>query len=242
MNHAGEITPLVAMVRPHVAIVTNVSPVHLEFFPSVEAIADAKAEIFLGAGAGRRGDRQPGQPALRAARRRCSTLSRRARLDLRGARARRRPAAGAHRRAEPLDRQGAHRGPRDQLPPGRARPSPRRERAGGSARRPRGRRRSRRRRHIAGVLPGRQGSRRTHPYRDGGRPVHADRRELQRQPRLDAGCAAARRHAAAAARRPSHRRPRRHARVGRDLARPARPRWRTISSRRASTTFSSLVR
>ena len=48
MNHAGEITPLVAMVRPHVAIVTNVSPVHLEFFPSVEAIADAKAEIFSG--------------------------------------------------------------------------------------------------------------------------------------------------------------------------------------------------
>ena len=48
MNHAGEITPLVAMVRPHVAMVTTVAPVHLEFFPSVEAIADAKAEIFSG--------------------------------------------------------------------------------------------------------------------------------------------------------------------------------------------------
>ena len=48
MNHAGEITPLVKMVRPHVAIVTTVEPVHLEFFGSVEAIADAKAEIFLG--------------------------------------------------------------------------------------------------------------------------------------------------------------------------------------------------
>jgi UDP-N-acetylmuramoyl-tripeptide--D-alanyl-D-alanine ligase len=48
MNHAGEITPLTAMVRPHVAIVTTVAPVHLEFFPSVEAIADAKAEIFSG--------------------------------------------------------------------------------------------------------------------------------------------------------------------------------------------------
>ncbi len=48
MNHAGEITPLVAMVRPHLAIVTTVAPVHLEFFPSVEAIADAKAEIFSG--------------------------------------------------------------------------------------------------------------------------------------------------------------------------------------------------
>ena len=28
--------------------VTTVEPVHLGFFPSVEAIADAKAEIFLG--------------------------------------------------------------------------------------------------------------------------------------------------------------------------------------------------
>ncbi len=48
MNHAGEITPLVAMVRPHVAIITTVAPVHLEFFSSIEAIADAKAEIFSG--------------------------------------------------------------------------------------------------------------------------------------------------------------------------------------------------
>jgi UDP-N-acetylmuramoyl-tripeptide--D-alanyl-D-alanine ligase len=48
MNHAGEIAPLVRMARPHVAIVTAVEPVHLEFFASVAAIADAKAEIFLG--------------------------------------------------------------------------------------------------------------------------------------------------------------------------------------------------
>jgi len=48
MNHAGEIEPLTKLVRPHVAIVTTIEPVHLEFFPSVEAIADAKAEIFLG--------------------------------------------------------------------------------------------------------------------------------------------------------------------------------------------------
>ncbi|HEY5226540.1 MAG TPA: UDP-N-acetylmuramoylalanyl-D-glutamyl-2,6-diaminopimelate--D-alanyl-D-alanine ligase [Methylovirgula sp.] len=48
MNHAGEITPLVAMARPHVVIITTVAPVHLEFFPNVEAIADAKAEIFSG--------------------------------------------------------------------------------------------------------------------------------------------------------------------------------------------------
>lgn len=48
MNHAGEITPLTQMARPHVAIVTTVAPVHLEFFGSVEKIADAKAEIFSG--------------------------------------------------------------------------------------------------------------------------------------------------------------------------------------------------
>jgi UDP-N-acetylmuramoyl-tripeptide--D-alanyl-D-alanine ligase len=48
MNHAGEITPLVRLVRPHVAIVTTVEPVHLAQFPDVEAIAEAKAEIFAG--------------------------------------------------------------------------------------------------------------------------------------------------------------------------------------------------
>jgi UDP-N-acetylmuramoyl-tripeptide--D-alanyl-D-alanine ligase len=48
MNHAGEITPLTALVRPDIAIITTVAPVHLEFFDSVEAIADAKAEIFSG--------------------------------------------------------------------------------------------------------------------------------------------------------------------------------------------------
>ncbi|MEA2840210.1 MAG: UDP-N-acetylmuramoyl-tripeptide--D-alanyl-D-alanine ligase [Methylobacteriaceae bacterium] len=48
MNHAGEITPLVAMVRPHVAIITKIAPVHLEYFDSIDAIADAKAEIFSG--------------------------------------------------------------------------------------------------------------------------------------------------------------------------------------------------
>jgi UDP-N-acetylmuramoyl-tripeptide--D-alanyl-D-alanine ligase len=36
------------MAQPHVAIVTTVEPVHLEYFGSVEKIADAKAEIFLG--------------------------------------------------------------------------------------------------------------------------------------------------------------------------------------------------
>jgi UDP-N-acetylmuramoyl-tripeptide--D-alanyl-D-alanine ligase len=48
MNHAGEITPLTLMVRPHVAIVTTVEAVHLEHFATVADIAKAKAEIFEG--------------------------------------------------------------------------------------------------------------------------------------------------------------------------------------------------
>jgi UDP-N-acetylmuramoyl-tripeptide--D-alanyl-D-alanine ligase len=48
MNHAGEITPLVAMARPHVALVTTIAPVHIEHLGSLEGIADAKAEIFSG--------------------------------------------------------------------------------------------------------------------------------------------------------------------------------------------------
>jgi len=48
MNHAGEIEPLTRLLRPHVAIITTIEPVHLEYLGSIEAIADAKAEIFLG--------------------------------------------------------------------------------------------------------------------------------------------------------------------------------------------------
>jgi UDP-N-acetylmuramoyl-tripeptide--D-alanyl-D-alanine ligase len=48
MNHAGEIRALVKIARPHVALITTVAPAHLEYFGTVEAIADAKAEIFEG--------------------------------------------------------------------------------------------------------------------------------------------------------------------------------------------------
>ncbi len=48
MNHPGEIVPLSKMVRPHVAVITSIEPVHSEFFASVAHIADAKAEIFQG--------------------------------------------------------------------------------------------------------------------------------------------------------------------------------------------------
>ena len=48
MNHPGEIRPLTRLVRPHVAIVTTVEPVHLAYFQDEAEIAEAKAEIFEG--------------------------------------------------------------------------------------------------------------------------------------------------------------------------------------------------
>ncbi|MEZ5696559.1 MAG: UDP-N-acetylmuramoyl-tripeptide--D-alanyl-D-alanine ligase [Sphingomonadaceae bacterium] len=48
MNHAGEIAGLTAQVRPHVAVITTIAPAHIENLGSMEAIADAKAEIFGG--------------------------------------------------------------------------------------------------------------------------------------------------------------------------------------------------
>jgi UDP-N-acetylmuramoyl-tripeptide--D-alanyl-D-alanine ligase len=48
MNHAGEIGPLAQLVRPQIAIITGIAPVHLEYFKSLDGIADAKAEIFEG--------------------------------------------------------------------------------------------------------------------------------------------------------------------------------------------------
>lgn len=48
MNHAGEITPLVAMVRPHVAVITTIAPAHIGAFGAIEGISHAKAEIFSG--------------------------------------------------------------------------------------------------------------------------------------------------------------------------------------------------
>ena len=48
MNHAGEIRPLAAMVRPHVAIITTIAAAHLGNFKSLAEIAMAKAEIMEG--------------------------------------------------------------------------------------------------------------------------------------------------------------------------------------------------
>ncbi len=48
MNHAGELSALTRLVRPHVAIITTIAPAHIGHFSGEEAIADAKAEIFEG--------------------------------------------------------------------------------------------------------------------------------------------------------------------------------------------------
>ena len=48
MNHAGELSELSNLLRPDIALITNVAGAHLAHFENVEAIADAKAEIIDG--------------------------------------------------------------------------------------------------------------------------------------------------------------------------------------------------
>lgn len=50
MSHRGEIARLAEIARPDVGVVTNVAPVHLEFFSSVDEIALAKRELIEGLG------------------------------------------------------------------------------------------------------------------------------------------------------------------------------------------------
>lgn len=51
-NHPGEITWTASLVKPDVALITNVTGAHLEGFGSMQGIANAKAEIFSGVKAG----------------------------------------------------------------------------------------------------------------------------------------------------------------------------------------------
>ncbi|MFQ5816338.1 MAG: UDP-N-acetylmuramoyl-tripeptide--D-alanyl-D-alanine ligase [Terriglobia bacterium] len=48
MTHKGEIAKLCRIAEPNLGLVTNVNPVHLEFFASVEEIAEAKRELIQG--------------------------------------------------------------------------------------------------------------------------------------------------------------------------------------------------
>lgn len=47
-NHAGEIAYSVDLVKPQAAIITNAAAAHLEGFGSIDGVARAKSEIFLG--------------------------------------------------------------------------------------------------------------------------------------------------------------------------------------------------
>src|SRR6202142_2333021 len=46
MSHRGEIAALAKIAQPEIGVVTNVAPVHLEFFESVAEIARAKYELI----------------------------------------------------------------------------------------------------------------------------------------------------------------------------------------------------
>jgi UDP-N-acetylmuramoyl-tripeptide--D-alanyl-D-alanine ligase len=46
MSHLGEITALAQIAQPNIGVVTNVAPVHLEFFSSISEIARAKYELI----------------------------------------------------------------------------------------------------------------------------------------------------------------------------------------------------
>ncbi len=46
INHPGEMAPLCATLRPCAGIVTNIAPVHIEFFDHVDAIAREKGELL----------------------------------------------------------------------------------------------------------------------------------------------------------------------------------------------------
>lgn len=48
MNHAGEIARLSCMAKPTIAVVNNAAAAHLEGLGSIEAVANAKGEIYQG--------------------------------------------------------------------------------------------------------------------------------------------------------------------------------------------------
>jgi UDP-N-acetylmuramoyl-tripeptide--D-alanyl-D-alanine ligase len=52
MNHKGEIALLAGLTHPDVGVYTNIGPVHIEFFGTVEKIAEAKRELLENVRAG----------------------------------------------------------------------------------------------------------------------------------------------------------------------------------------------
>ena len=72
MSAPGEIRALSTLAEPDVATITRVAPVHLEFFPSVDAIAEAKAEILEGLRPGGTAVLNGDDPRVRAIGGRCA--------------------------------------------------------------------------------------------------------------------------------------------------------------------------
>jgi UDP-N-acetylmuramoyl-tripeptide--D-alanyl-D-alanine ligase len=48
MNHSGEIRALIPYIKPNIALINNILPVHIGNFASLDGIADAKLEILEG--------------------------------------------------------------------------------------------------------------------------------------------------------------------------------------------------
>ena len=46
MSAPGEIAYLTGIAQPHIGVILNVGPAHMEFFPSLEAVAEAKLELL----------------------------------------------------------------------------------------------------------------------------------------------------------------------------------------------------
>jgi UDP-N-acetylmuramoyl-tripeptide--D-alanyl-D-alanine ligase len=46
LHQPGDMAKLVALARPHIGIVTTIEATHLDYFASIEAVADAKADLF----------------------------------------------------------------------------------------------------------------------------------------------------------------------------------------------------
>ncbi|MEI7435928.1 MAG: UDP-N-acetylmuramoyl-tripeptide--D-alanyl-D-alanine ligase [bacterium] len=46
ISHPGEMAPLAGLLRPDWALISNIGPVHIEFFQNLEAIASEKAMLF----------------------------------------------------------------------------------------------------------------------------------------------------------------------------------------------------
>ena len=70
-NAPGEIRPLARLVRPHVALVTTIEPVHIGNFASEDALVEEKAAVFDGLEEDGRRDHQCRQPPCGDPRRPC---------------------------------------------------------------------------------------------------------------------------------------------------------------------------